>query len=74
MPTVGAIIVPTVGAVIGREEGTAVYQADRIAPFAATDRSYGGLSLTSVAGAAVTKQLRPFQTSSRYLISIKFPV
>ena len=43
--TVGAVIVPTVGAVIGREEGTAVYQADRIAPFAATDRSYGIICL-----------------------------
>jgi hypothetical protein len=35
----------TVGAVIGREEGTAVYQAYRIAPFAATDRSYGSVGL-----------------------------
>lgn len=65
---------PTVGAVIGREKGAVVYQAYRIARFAATDRSCGGLILKSVAGAAVTKQLRPFQTSSRYLISIKFPV
>ena len=45
MITLGAVIIPTVGAVIGREEGTAVYQAYRIARFAATDRSYGIICL-----------------------------